>query len=103
MDFLEKGDGFQVKRLVLKPGAATSLQLHNRRAEHMTVVRGTATIVRDGETHMLGVGQSLDIPLGARHRIENPGSAELHLIEVQIGSYLGEDDIVRFEDRYGRT
>ncbi len=102
MDYLQAGDGFQVKRLVVKPGGSTSLQLHNHRAEHMTVASGHARIVRDGEVHELDAGGSIDIPRGARHRLENPGSEEVHLIEVWFGDYLGEDDIVRFEDRYGR-
>jgi len=102
MDYLEAGDGFQVKRLVLKPGGATSLQLHKHRAEHMTVVRGSARITRDDEVHLLRAGQSIDVPLGARHRLENPGAEEAQLIEVWLGDELREDDIVRLEDRYGR-
>jgi mannose-1-phosphate guanylyltransferase/mannose-6-phosphate isomerase len=91
-----------VKRLCVKPGASMSLQLHHHRAEHWIVVSGTAKITRGDETFLLEENQSTYIPLGVRHRIENPGKIPLHIIEVQSGSYLGEDDIVRFEDRYGR-
>jgi mannose-1-phosphate guanylyltransferase/mannose-6-phosphate isomerase len=101
-DSLENGQRFQVKRLCVKPGAQLSLQLHHHRAEHWVVVSGTARITRGEETFLLEENQSTYIPLGVRHRIENPGKIPLHVIEVQSGSYLGEDDIVRFEDRYGR-
>ncbi len=101
-DSIDQGDRFQVKRLVVKPGACMSLQLHHHRAEHWIVVSGTARITRDDETFLLEENQSTYIPLGTRHRIENPGKIPLHIIEVQSGGYLGEDDIVRFEDRYGR-
>jgi mannose-1-phosphate guanylyltransferase/mannose-6-phosphate isomerase len=101
-DSIDSGDRFQVKRLVVKPGASMSLQLHHHRAEHWIVVSGTARITRGDETFLLEENQSTYIPLGVRHRIENPGKITLHIIEVQSGSYLGEDDIVRFEDRYGR-
>jgi mannose-1-phosphate guanylyltransferase/mannose-6-phosphate isomerase len=101
-DSIDFGDRFQVKRLSVKPGAAMSLQLHNHRAEHWIVVSGTARITRGDEVFLLHENQSTYIPLGTRHRIENPGTDVLHMIEVQSGSYLGEDDIVRFEDRYGR-
>ena len=101
-DSIDQGDRFQVKRLVVKPGASMSLQLHHHRAEHWVVVSGTARITRGDETFLLEENQSTYIPLGVRHRIENPGKITLHIIEVQSGSYLGEDDIVRFEDRYGR-
>ena len=86
----------------LLPGAVLSLQMHHRRAEHWVVVSGTARITRDAEVFDLAVGGHTFIPLGARHRIENPGKDILRIIEVQVGDYLGEDDIVRFEDRYGR-
>ncbi len=102
MDYLREGDGFRVKHLVVTPGGATSLQLHNRRAEHMTVVSGTAQITRDAQVHSLSAGQSIDIPLGMRHRLENCGTEDVHLIEIWLGDDLKEDDIVRFEDRYGR-
>jgi len=101
-DSLDGGPGFQVKRLTVLPGAVLSLQLHHRRAEHWVVVCGTARITRDDEVFDLEAGGHAFIPLGAKHRIENPGSGALHIIEVQVGDYLGEDDIVRFEDRYGR-
>jgi len=101
-DSLENGTRFQVKRLCVKPGAQLSLQLHHHRAEHWVVVSGTARITRGDETFLLEENQSTYIPIGVRHRIENPGKIPLQVIEVQSGSYLGEDDIVRFEDRYGR-
>jgi mannose-1-phosphate guanylyltransferase/mannose-6-phosphate isomerase len=101
-DSLENGARFQVKRLSVKPGAQLSLQLHHHRAEHWVVVSGTAKITRGDETFLLEENQSTYIPLGVKHRIENPGKIPLQVIEVQSGSYLGEDDIVRFEDRYGR-
>lgn len=101
-DSIENGARYQVKRLSVKPGASMSLQLHHHRAEHWIVVAGTARITRGEEVFMLEENQSTYIPLGVKHRIENPGKIPLHIIEVQSGSYLGEDDIVRFEDRYGR-
>lgn len=101
-DSLENGNRFQVKRLSVKPGAQLSLQMHHHRAEHWVVVSGTARITRGDETFILEENQSTYIPIGVRHRIENPGKIPLQIIEVQSGSYLGEDDIVRFEDRYGR-
>jgi mannose-1-phosphate guanylyltransferase/mannose-6-phosphate isomerase len=101
-DSIDHGDRFQVKRLVVKPGATMSLQLHHHRAEHWIVVSGTAQITRGEETFLLGENESTYIPVGTKHRIANPGKVTLHIIEVQSGSYLGEDDIVRFEDIYGR-
>jgi mannose-1-phosphate guanylyltransferase / mannose-6-phosphate isomerase len=101
-DSIESGPRFQVKRLKVKPGATLSLQMHHHRAEHWIVVSGTARITRGEEVFLLEENQSTYIPIGVRHRIENPGKIPLHIIEVQSGSYLGEDDIVRFEDRYGR-
>ncbi len=101
-DSIDAGERFQVKRLVVKPGATLSLQLHHHRAEHWVVVSGTARITRGEEVFLLEENQSTYIPVGAKHRIENPGKIPLHIIEVQSGTYLGEDDIVRFEDRYGR-
>ena len=91
-----------MKRLTIKPGAVLSLQLHHHRAEHWIVVAGTAQIIRGEEVFLLEENQSTYIPLGVKHRVENPGKIPLHIIEVQSGTYLGEDDIVRFEDRYGR-
>jgi mannose-1-phosphate guanylyltransferase/mannose-6-phosphate isomerase len=101
-DSVDSGERFQVKRLVVKPGASMSLQLHHHRAEHWVIVSGSARITRGEETFLLGEDESTYIPTGVKHRIENPGKIPLHIIEVQSGSYLGEDDIVRFEDRYGR-
>ncbi|HUX74475.1 MAG TPA: mannose-1-phosphate guanylyltransferase/mannose-6-phosphate isomerase [Steroidobacteraceae bacterium] len=101
-DSIDAGERFQVKRLTVKPGGVLSLQMHHHRAEHWIVVSGTARITRDDKTFLLSENESTYIPIGATHRIENPGKVPLHLIEVQSGSYLGEDDIVRFEDNYGR-
>jgi mannose-1-phosphate guanylyltransferase/mannose-6-phosphate isomerase len=101
-DSIDSGERFQVKRLSVKPGGVLSLQMHHHRAEHWIVVQGTARITRNGETFLLSENESTFIPVGATHRIENPGKVSLHIIEVQSGSYLGEDDIVRFEDNYGR-
>lgn len=101
-DGIDAGERFQVKRIVVKPGAALSLQMHHHRAEHWIVVRGTAKVTKDDSTLLLSENESTYIPLGTRHRLENPGKVDLELIEVQSGSYLGEDDIVRFEDVYGR-
>jgi mannose-1-phosphate guanylyltransferase/mannose-6-phosphate isomerase len=101
-DSLENGQRFQVKSLKVKPAGELSLQLHHHRAEHWVVVSGTARITRGEEVFLLEENQSTYIPIGVKHRIENPGKIPLHIIEVQSGSYLGEDDIVRFQDRYGR-
>lgn len=101
-DSLESLPGFQVKRLTVLPGAALSLQLHRQRSEHWVVVSGIARVTRDEEVFELRRNEHTFIPLGARHRIENPGTELLEIIEVQVGDYLGEDDIVRLEDRYGR-
>lgn len=100
---IDYGDRFQVKRIVVNPGAKLSLQMHHHRAEHWVVVSGTALVSRDGVDEVLSENQSTYIPIGVKHRLENPGKLPLHLIEVQSGSYLEEDDIVRFEDNYGRT
>ncbi|HTP62352.1 MAG TPA: mannose-1-phosphate guanylyltransferase/mannose-6-phosphate isomerase [Burkholderiales bacterium] len=99
---VDAGERFQVKRLMVKPGAALSLQLHRKRAEHWVVVSGRARVTRGEDTLHLEENQSTYIPVGTRHRLENAGSEPLLIIEVQSGSYLGEDDIERFEDRYGR-
>jgi mannose-1-phosphate guanylyltransferase/mannose-6-phosphate isomerase len=101
-DSIDNGPRFQVKRIVVKPGAALSLQMHHHRAEHWIVVSGTAKVTKGEETFLLSENESTYIPLGTTHRLENPGRVELEMIEVQSGSYLGEDDIVRFEDVYGR-
>ncbi len=101
-DSIDAGERFQVKRIVVQPGARLSLQMHHHRAEHWIVVRGTARITRGDDTFLLSENESTYIPLGVTHRLENPGKLPLELIEVQSGAYLGEDDIVRFEDHYGR-
>ncbi|MFZ3335229.1 MAG: mannose-1-phosphate guanylyltransferase/mannose-6-phosphate isomerase [Xanthobacteraceae bacterium] len=100
---IDQGSRFQVKRIVVKPGGRLSLQLHHHRAEHWVVVRGTARVTIGDETKILHENESTYIPSGAKHRLENPGKIELELIEVQTGSYLGEDDIVRIEDDYRRS
>ncbi|RZL68526.1 MAG: mannose-1-phosphate guanylyltransferase/mannose-6-phosphate isomerase [Variovorax sp.] len=102
-DSVDSGERFQVKRLTVKPGAKLSLQMHHHRAEHWVVVRGTAKVTRDNETLLVQENESVYIPLGTVHRLENPGKVMLEVIEVQSGSYLGEDDIVRYEDTYGRV
>jgi len=99
---VEQADRFQVKRITVNGGAALSLQMHHHRAEHWIVVRGTARVTRGDEVFLLSENESTYIPVGVKHRLENPGKIPLELIEVQSGSYLGEDDIVRFEDDYGR-
>ena len=99
---LVTADRFQVKRIVVDPGQRLSLQMHHHRAEHWIVVSGTAEVTCDDKTFMLGEDESTYIPLGNRHRLANPGRIPLELIEVQSGTYLGEDDIVRFDDEYGR-
>ena len=100
---LAAGERFQVKRIVVQPGAALSLQSHHHRSEHWIVVQGTARVTLDDEVRLVAENQSIYIPLGARHRLENPGKLPMVLIEVQTGPYLGEDDIVRHEDAYART
>lgn len=102
-DSVDVGSCFQVKRIKVKPGARLSLQSHKHRAEHWVVVSGTARVTRDNDVFELYANQSAYIPIGARHRLENPGEEVLELIEVQSGDYLGEDDIVRYEDQYGRA
>jgi mannose-1-phosphate guanylyltransferase / mannose-6-phosphate isomerase len=101
-DGVDFGERFQVKRIVVNPGAALSLQMHHHRAEHWIVVRGTARVTCGDKTYLVAENQSTFIPLGTQHRLENPGCVSLEMIEVQSGSYLGEDDIVRFQDIYGR-
>ncbi|NRB40074.1 MAG: mannose-1-phosphate guanylyltransferase/mannose-6-phosphate isomerase [Pseudomonadales bacterium] len=102
-DSIENGERYQVKRIVVKPGSSLSLQMHHHRAEHWIVVSGTAEVEVDKIKRLLTENESVYIPLGAVHRLSNPGKLNLELIEVQSGSYLGEDDIVRFEDVYGRV
>lgn len=99
---IDHSERFQVKRITVNPGASLSLQMHHHRAEHWIVVKGTARITRGDDTLVISENQSTYIPLGVKHRLENPGLIPLELIEVQSGAYLGEDDIVRFEDKYGR-
>ena len=102
-DSIDNGERYQVKRITVKPGEKLSIQMHHHRAEHWIVVSGTANVTVDGKERLLSENQSVYIPLGAVHALENPGKIPLELIEVQSGSYLGEDDIVRFSDRYGRV
>jgi mannose-1-phosphate guanylyltransferase len=99
---MDSGPRFQVKRIAVRPGCRLSLQRHHHRAEHWIVVRGTAEVTIDGTTAMLSENESTYIPIGSTHRLGNPGRIELELIEVQTGSYLGEDDIVRLEDDFSR-
>ena len=99
---LEDGKGYKVKRLTLLPGGRLSLQMHHRRSEHWVVIAGTGRVTRDGTVFELKPGESTGIPKQTRHRLENPGTVPLEVIEVQYGTYLGEDDIVRYQDDYGR-
>ena len=100
---LDVGRRFQVKRIVVKAGEKLSVQMHHHRAEHWIVVSGTAKVTRGDETYLVSENESTYIPLGAVHRLTNPGQVPLEIIEVQSGTYLGEDDIVRLQDDYGRT
>ena len=102
-DSVDAGERFQVKRITVNPGAKLSVQMHHHRAEHWVVVTGTAHVGRDDEELVLTENQSVYLPVGCVHWLENRGKIALELIEVQTGSYLGEDDIVRFEDKYGRV
>jgi len=99
---LEKGNGYKIKRVLLKPKARLSLQLHKRRSEHWVVVAGIAKVTREDEIYLVHTNESTYIPINTRHRLENPGDVPLQIIEVQNGEYLEEDDIVRFSDDYGR-
>jgi mannose-1-phosphate guanylyltransferase len=101
-DSIDSGEGYQAKRITVKPGAKLSVQMHHHRAEHWVVVSGTATVTIGEKSFLLSENESAYIPVGVVHALENPGKVDLELIEVQTGSYLGEDDIVRFEDKYGR-
>jgi mannose-1-phosphate guanylyltransferase / mannose-6-phosphate isomerase len=101
-DSIDCGSRFKVKRIMVNPGASLSLQMHFHRAEHWVVVRGTAEVTNGEKVTLLTENQSTYIPLGERHRLANPGKVPLEIIEVQSGAYLGEDDIVRFEDNFGR-
>jgi mannose-6-phosphate isomerase len=100
---LEEDRGFKVKRIEVLPGKRLSYQKHAQRAEHWFVVEGTAKVTLDGQEIMVRAGEAIDIPIGAAHRVENPDEGNLVFIEVQRGKYLGEDDITRLEDDYGRT
>jgi mannose-1-phosphate guanylyltransferase len=102
-DSIDQGPRYQVKRITVKPGAKLSVQMHHHRAEHWIIVSGTAKVFKDNEEILMSENQSVYIPVGVIHALENPGKLDLELIEVQSGSYLGEDDIVRFQDRYGRA
>jgi mannose-1-phosphate guanylyltransferase len=102
-DSIDKGDRYQVKRITVKPGAKLSVQMHHHRAEHWVVVSGSAKVTNGDKTFLLSEDESTYIPVGVVHALENPGRVPLEIIEIQSGSYLGEDDIVRFEDRYGRV
>jgi mannose-1-phosphate guanylyltransferase len=102
-DSIDSGDRYQVKRIVVKPGAKLSVQMHHHRAEHWVVVSGTAKVTNGEKTFLVTENESTYIPIGQVHALENPGVLPLEMIEVQSGSYLGEDDIVRFEDKYGRV
>jgi len=102
-DSVDEGERHKVKRIIVNPGAKLSMQMHHHRAEHWIIVKGTARVYRNDEILDLTENESVYIPLGARHSLENPGKIPLHIIEVQSGSYLGEDDIVRFDDIYGRS
>ena len=102
-EVLAEDEGYKVKRIEVKPGHRLSLQMHQSRSEHWVVVSGTGKVTVDDRVVLLSPNESTYVPIGARHRLENPGKVPLVLIEVQCGDYVGEDDIVRFEDRYGRA
>ena len=102
-DSIAANGRYQTKRIVVNPGAQLSLQKHYHRAEHWVVVQGTGLVTRGDEEVILSVNESIYIPIGMKHRLENPGVIPLEIIEVQTGDYLGEDDIVRFDDQYGRA
>lgn len=100
---LEEAPTFKVKRIEVLPGKRLSYQMHSRRAEHWIVVAGTAKVILDGQEIVVETGEAIDIPIGSAHRVENPGETDLVFIEVQRGDYLGEDDIIRLEDDFGRA
>jgi len=100
---LEEGRNFKVKRIEVLPGKRLSYQKHSQRAEHWFVIEGTAKVTLDNRDVLVAAGEAIDIPVGSAHRVENPGQEDLIFIEVQRGNYLGEDDIVRLEDDFGRT
>ena len=99
---IDYGNHYQVKKITVKPGAGLSLQKHQHRAEHWIVVIGTAKVTKGKETMLLSENESVYIPIGVVHALENPGKNDLELVEIQSGEYLGEDDIIRLKDRYGR-
>ncbi|MBN1585476.1 phosphomannose isomerase type II C-terminal cupin domain [Candidatus Uhrbacteria bacterium] len=101
-DVIDGGDGYRVKRITVNPGKRLSYQSHGRRSEFWVVVSGTAVLTLDGNDRPIGVGESAFIPVQSRHRVSNPGGEPMVFIEIQIGDYLGEDDIVRYEDDFGR-
>ena len=100
---IDVADGYKIKRIHVNPGARLSLQSHEHRSEHWVVIAGQATCEVDGTESVVGHGESIDVPLGARHRLGNQGTEEVVIVEVQLGGYTGEDDISRYEDDYGRT
>ena len=100
---LDEGDNFKVKRIEVLPGKRLSYQKHSQRAEHWVIVQGTARVTLDDRNHIVSAGEAIDIAIGSAHRVENPGDELLVFIEVQRGSYLGEDDIVRLQDDFGRV
>jgi mannose-6-phosphate isomerase len=100
---LDEGEGYKVKRIEVLPGKRLSYQKHSRRAEHWMIVRGVAKVTLDGREILLHAGEVIDIPIGSAHRVENPGDERMIFIEIQRGEYLGEDDIVRLQDDFGRT
>jgi mannose-1-phosphate guanylyltransferase len=102
-DSVDQGERYQVKRITVNPGAKLSVQMHHHRAEHWVVVSGSARVTNGDKTFLLSENESTYVPIGVVHALENPGKVPLEIIEIQSGSYLGEDDIVRFEDRYGRS
>jgi mannose-6-phosphate isomerase len=102
-EVLEEGRNFKVKRIEVLPGKRLSYQKHSQRAEHWFVIEGTAKVTLDNRDVLIAAGEAIDIPVGSAHRVENPGQEDLIFIEVQRGNYLGEDDIVRLEDDFGRT
>lgn len=102
-DILDEGEGFKVKRIIVNPGKRLSYQSHKRRGERWVVARGVARVTLDGRVTEAAVGETVVVPVGAKHRVENPGIEPLVFIEVQIGDYFGEDDIVRYEDDFGRA
>ena len=99
---LDEGEGYKVKRIEVEPGQRLSYQTHEHRSEHWVVIKGTATATVDDDTSLVHTGESIDVPLGAKHRLANEGDEELVIVEVQLGGYTGEDDIVRLQDDYGR-